>query len=126
MRRGVLPESGGTWLLPRLIGWSRASEIIFTGRTLQPADCLELGLVSRVVADEQLEKEARALADEIAESAPIAVRASKRMMRLGQSESFEEHVQRVYLQLLPLFRSKDFREGMTAFLERRKPEFQGR
>jgi enoyl-CoA hydratase/carnithine racemase len=125
-RRGVLPESGGTWLLPRLIGWSRASEIIFTGRTLSAADCLELGLVSRVVPDELLAKETAALAQEIATSAPIAVRAAKRMMRMGQSESFEDHVQRVYLQLLPLFRSKDFREGMSAFLERRNPEFEGR
>jgi enoyl-CoA hydratase/carnithine racemase len=125
-RRGVLPESGGTWLLPRLIGWSRASEIIFTGRTLSAADCLELGLVSRVVPDELLAKETAALAQEIATSAPIAVRAAKRMMRMGQSESFEDHVQRVYLQLLPLFRSKDFREGMSAFLERREPEFEGR
>ena len=48
-KRGVLPESGGTWLLPRLVGWSKAAEIIFTGRTLRARDCLELGLVSRVV-----------------------------------------------------------------------------
>jgi enoyl-CoA hydratase/carnithine racemase len=48
-RRGVLPESGGTWILPRLVGWARAAEIIFTGRTLSPAQCLELGLVNRVV-----------------------------------------------------------------------------
>jgi enoyl-CoA hydratase/carnithine racemase len=124
-RRGVLPESGGTWLLPRLVGWSRAAEIIFTGRTLSPAQCLELGLVSRVVPADALRREALALANEIATCAPLAVQASKRMMRMGLSEGFSEHVHHVYLQLLPLFRSKDFREGMTAFLGKREPEFEG-
>jgi len=124
-KRGVLPESGGTWLLPRLVGWSKAAEIIFTGRTLRARDCLALGLVSRVVPDELLLKEARALAAEIAANAPLAVQASKRMMRMGLSETFDDHVHHVYLQLLPLFRSKDFREGMTAFLQKREPEFQG-
>jgi enoyl-CoA hydratase/carnithine racemase len=124
-KRGVLPESGGTWLLPRLVGWSKAAEIIFTGRTLRARDCLELGLVSRVVPDELLLKEARALAAEIASNAPLAVQASKRMMRMGLSETFDDHVHHVYLQLLPLFRSKDFREGITAFLQKREPEFQG-
>jgi len=125
-RRGVLPESGGTWLLPRLVGWAKASEIIFTGRTLPADECLELGLVNKVVADEMLAKEARALAEEIAANAPLAVQASKRMMRMGLSENFDEHVHHVFLQLLPLFRSRDFREGMTAFLEKRTPGFEGR
>jgi enoyl-CoA hydratase/carnithine racemase len=125
-RRGVLPESGGTWLLPRLVGWAKAAEIIFTGRTLSAEECLELGLVNRVVPDEMLQKEARALALEIAANAPLAVQASKRMMRMGLSENFDEHVHHVFLQLLPLFRSKDFREGLAAFLEKRKPDFTGR
>ena len=125
-RRGVLPESGGTWILPRLVGWAKASEIIFTGRTLSAPECLELGLVNRIVPDDLLEKETRALADEIAANAPLAVQASKRMMRMGLSEPFDEHVHHVFLQLLPLFRSKDFREGMASFLEKRPPKFEGR
>ncbi len=125
-KRGILPESGGTWFLPRLIGWSKAAELIFTGRTLSADQCLEMGLVSRVVPDAELAGAARALALEIAANAPLAVQASKKMMRMGLGESFNDHVHHVFLQLLPLMRSQDAGEGMRAFMEKRTPNFTGR
>jgi enoyl-CoA hydratase/carnithine racemase len=125
-KRGVLPESGGTWLLPRLVGWSKAAEIIFTGRTLDAEQCLANGLVSKVVPDDSLMNEARAMANEIAANAPLAVQGAKRMMRMGLAEQFDDHVHHVFLQLLPLFQSQDFREGMKSFLEKREPKFQGK
>ena len=124
-KRGIVPESGGTWFLPRLIGWSKAAELIFTGRTLTAAECLDLGLASQVVANDELPAAARALAREIAANAPLAVQAAKRMMRMGLSEGFNDHVHHVFLQLLPLLKTKDAAEGMRAFMEKRAAIFTG-
>jgi enoyl-CoA hydratase/carnithine racemase len=125
-KRGILPESGGTWLLPRLVGYAKAAEIAFTGRTLLAAEALELGLLNHVVADGELQSRARALAAEIAANAPLAVRAIKRMMRAAETETFEQNVHHVFLQLLPLFRTTDFQEGVAAYMEKRTPDFTGR
>ncbi len=126
VRRGVLPESGGTWLLPRMIGYAKAAELAFTGETLSAKECLEVGLVNRVVPDAALMDATLELAGRIAANAPLAVRATKRMFRMAERETFDDHVHHVYLQLLPLFGSQDFKEGMASFLERRPPDLQGR
>jgi enoyl-CoA hydratase/carnithine racemase len=125
-KRGILPESGGTWLLPRMVGYAKAAEIAFTGRTLSAAESLELGLVNHVVPLDQLTDRVRDLAGEIVANAPLAVRAIKRMMRAAETETFEQNVHHVFLQLLPLMRTDDFREGVAAFMEKRNPNFTGR
>ena len=126
VKRGVVPESGGTWILPRLLGWAKAAELIFTGRTLSARESLELGLVNHVVPDAELAAKTREIALEMAANAPLAVQSAKRLMRMGLSESFNDHVHHVYLQFLQLIRTQDFKEGMTSFLEKRPADFQGR
>lgn len=125
-KRGILPESGGTWLMPRIVGYAKAAEIAFRGRTLTAEEALELGLVNHVVPDGELGAFVRDVAGEIAANAPLAVRAIKRMMRAAETETFPQHVHHVFLQLLPLLGTDDFREGVAAFVDKRDPKFTGR
>ncbi len=123
-KRGIVPESGGTWYLPRLVGWAKAAEISFLGRDLDPEQAKELGIVNDVVDDALVT--ATEWAHEIAANAPLAVQAMKRLFRHGLNETFQAHSDHVLLQLVPLMASKDFQEGMLSFVEQRSPEFTGR
>lgn len=125
-KRGIVPESGGTWYLPRLIGWARACEIGFLAEEISPERALELGLVNRVVAHDSLMNEAHGWAEKIAANAPLAIRAMKRLFRHGLSEDFESHTHHVLMQLMLLFRSQDVGEGIKAFTEKRDAKFTGR
>jgi enoyl-CoA hydratase/carnithine racemase len=124
-RRGIVPESGGTWFLPRLVGWARACEIGFLAEDLPAERALELGLVNKVVPHDELATETKAWAERIAGNAPLAIKAIKRLYRHGLAEDFEAHTHHVLAQLLILFRSKDFLEGMRSFMEKRDPSFSG-
>jgi enoyl-CoA hydratase/carnithine racemase len=125
-KRGVVPESGGTWYLPRLIGWAKAAEVAYLGRDLTAAEAEAMGLVNRVVPDDELLPLAHEWAAEIASNAPLAMRAMKRLFRHGQTEDFASHSHHVLLQTLQLFGTKDFQEGLASFVEQRPPEFRGR
>jgi enoyl-CoA hydratase/carnithine racemase len=125
-KRGVVPESGGTWYLPRLVGWARAAEITYLGRDLDAAECERLGLANRVVPDGELLKVANEWATEVAANAPLAIRAMKRLMRHGLTEDFASHTHHVLLQTMQLFGTEDFGEGLTSFVEKRPPRFEGR
>lgn len=126
VRRGVVPESGGTWLLPRLIGWHKACEVTLLARTLDASEIERLGLANRVVPNDSLMQEARSWADELARNAPLAVAAAKRSMRVGLDSTFEANGHHVMAELMQLFSSQDFREGLAAFMEKREAKYQGR
>ena len=125
-KRGIIPESGGTWYLPRLVGWAKACEIGFLADDLPAERALALGLVNKIVPADQLQAEARQWATKIAGNAPLAIRAMKRLYRHGLGEDFESHSHHVLMQLLLLFRSNDFQEGILSFMEKRQPAFTGK
>lgn len=125
-KRAIVPESGGTWYLPRLVGWAKAAQIAYLGRDLSATEACELGIVNEVVADDALMDTARDWAGEIAANAPLAVQAMKRLFRAGMNEDFRSHSEHVLLQLMQLMATDDFREGLTSFMEKRPPSFEGR
>jgi enoyl-CoA hydratase/carnithine racemase len=125
-RMGVVPESGGTWYLPRLLGWAKACEISMLGDTLDAARSVEFGLANRAVPHDQLTSVTSEWAGKIAANAPLAIQEMKRLFRHGLTQDFESHSHHVLMSVLNLFRSEDFREAVQAFAQKRSPEFKGR
>ncbi len=125
-RMGVVPESGGTWYLPRLLGWAKACEVAMLGDTLDAEQSLDYGLVNRVVAADDLVAEVSAWAEKIAGNAPLAIAEMKRLFRHALTQDFESHSHHVLMSVLNLFRSEDFQEGVRSFVEKRPPTFKGR
>jgi enoyl-CoA hydratase/carnithine racemase len=125
-RRALVPESGDTYLLPRLAGGEVAARFYFLGEDLSAEAALAAGVVSEVVdGAEACRARGAELAAGIAAMPPLAVQAAKRMMRAALTDAYVEHVPRVLLQLLPLFRTADFVEAAAAFLQKRPPTFAG-
>ncbi|MGH2392296.1 MAG: enoyl-CoA hydratase-related protein [Candidatus Limnocylindria bacterium] len=123
---GVMPGAGGTQRLPRAIGKSKAMEMILTGEPITAAEAERIGLVSRVVTDELLVEDALALAAEIAKRAPLALRLAKESVNAAFEMSLTDGLAHERRLFYLLFSSDDQKEGMTAFLEKREPNFKGR
>ena len=118
---GIHPGFGGTQRLPRLVGLTRAKEMILTGEPVTAEEARAMGLVNRVVPADRLLEEARALAETILQRGPVAVRTAKRVMNRGFDLPLEDALELESTTFGESFESGQAREGMEAFLQKRKP-----
>ncbi len=124
-RIGLHPDWGATYFLPRLVGPSRAFELFASGEMVGPEDALRLGLFNRVVPQERLAAETKALALALAAKPPLALALAKKAVYASDSHSLSQMLDMELEHQLQCFASRDAREGFTAFLEKRRPSFQG-
>jgi len=123
---GVIPGAGGTQRLTRAVGKALAMEMILNNRTLSAQEAYQFGLVNRVVPVEHYLDEALKLADEIASRAPLAIRAAKKMIDQAYERTLTDAIQAERQEFYNLFATEDQKEGMKAFVEKRKPEWKGK
>ena len=123
---GIIPGAGGTQRLTRAVGKALAMDMILSGRRLSAQEALAAGLVARVVTDEAWLDEAKALARDIAEKGPVATRLAKESVDRAFETTLTAGLEAERRALYLAFASEDAKEGLTAFTEKRKPEFKGR
>ncbi len=123
---GFIPGAGGTQRLPRLVGRSRAKELIYTGDMIPAAEAAKIGLVDKVVPPEKLEQEVRQFAMKLAEKPPLALMAAKYAIQIGMETPIWAGMALESSLFGLLFSTEDVIEGVTAFFEKRKPKFKGK
>ncbi|MFH1240802.1 MAG: enoyl-CoA hydratase-related protein [Pseudomonadota bacterium] len=125
-RAGLTPDGGSTYTLPRLVGLKRALELALTNRLLSAEEALNWGIVIRVVPEKDLITEAKALAGQLAAGPTKTFGATKRLFQSGLTESFETQMKNESRSIAEMTRTEDGREGISAFLGKRAPNFKGR
>lgn len=126
LKLGLIPGDGGAWLLPRIIGASRAAELLFTGDVIDAPTAAQWGLVSRVVPADSLMQEAMALATRIAGQPPQSLRLAKTLLRHGTTASYETIMEMSAAAQSMMHHTEDHIEGVNAILEKRTPNFEGK
>lgn len=126
VKYGLVPDLGGSFRLPRLVGAGRAKELILTGGTIDAKEAERIGLVNRAVPAEKLEEETRALANRLLKVAPVAVGLSKTVLNkaLGSDLKTAQEAE-IYAQSLCM-QTRDFIEAVTAYMQKREPNFKGK
>lgn len=125
VRRGLSPDAGVTWMLPRLIGHARAMDIILTGRDIEASEAERIGLASAVMSGEQFVDQVAAYAQALAAGPPIALALTKRLMLESPEASLDAQLRSELTHIKTCFGTADVREAMAAFAEKRRPRFSG-
>ncbi len=123
---GIIPGAGGTQRLPRLVGLGMAKKLVLTGEIIDAHEALRIGLVDEVVEQDRLMERAKEVARKIVEKSPLAIKIAKRALNASMNMPLREGLKYELSLFAILFASEDAKEGMRAFLEKRKPEFKGR
>ena len=123
---GLIPDSGGTWVLPRLVGQARALGLALTGEPLPAEKAAEWGLIWKAVDDDSLDADVDAVANKLASLPPLGLAAIKEMIRTSWQYSLDEELERQAGAMRRLGFTDDYREGVAAFIEKRSPKFTGR
>lgn len=123
---GLIPDSGGTWVLPRLVGQARALGLALTGEPLPAEKAEEWGLIWKCVDDDLLDAEVDAVAQKLAALPPLGLAAIKEMIRSSWSHSLDQELDHQCDTMRRLGQTEDYREGVAAFLEKRQANFVGR
>lgn len=122
---GLVPDCGGTFILPRLVGWRRATELLMTGEVTTAARALEMGMINAVVPDDQLMSQAMAMAKQLAQAPTAAIGQIKKLLEASAVNNYESQLELERRSQLEAGETNDFREGVTAFLQKRAPKFTG-
>jgi len=126
-RRGLVAEHGSAYLLPRLVGMANACDLLFSGRLVGAEEALQMGLVNRVIAHEQLLPTVREIATEMATlCSPRSLRLMKRQLYSDLFNDLQTSMEIADREMVASFTTEDFREGVASFLQRRKPQFTGK
>lgn len=126
VRRGLSPDAGVTWFLPRLIGHTRATDIILTGRDVRADEAERIGLATMVLADDAFTDGVQRYATQLAAGPPLALALSKRLLLASADATLDAQLREEFTHIKSCFASADVREAMAAFKEKRAPTFEGR
>src|SRR6266850_633901 len=122
---GLVPDCGGSFILPRLVGWKRATELMMTGDIISAGRALEMGMINAVVPDEELSSAAMAMAEKLAQAPTAAIGRIKELLEASATNDYGGQLELERKVQIQSGLTKDFREGVAAFIEKRPPKFVG-